>query len=127
MINFVPDVQKCERLLLRLYCNELSTDFQDPASPSVSYRTRHPPSNIHDVAFSSLTMFYLFHFKTMPEYNEIIKTPMDLSVVRTKLDVKQNPSYKRPDDFVADIRLIFKNCAKFHKVFSFCLFVTESF
>ncbi|XP_042563050.1 transcription intermediary factor 1-alpha isoform X2 [Clupea harengus] len=80
------DKRKCERLLLRLYCNELSTDFQDPASPS-----------------------------TMPEYNEIIKTPMDLSVVRTKLDVKQNPSYKRPDDFVADIRLIFKNCAKFHK------------
>lgn len=80
------DKRKCERLLLRLYCNELSTDFQEPVSPS-----------------------------TMPEYNEIIKSPMDLSVVRSKLELKQSPSYKRPDDFVADIRLIFKNCAKFHK------------
>ncbi|KAL2102273.1 hypothetical protein ACEWY4_001441 [Coilia grayii] len=80
------DKRKCERLLLRLYCNELSTDFQEPVSPS-----------------------------TMPEYNEIIKSPMDLSVIRRKLQLKQSPFYKRPDDFVADIRLIFQNCAKFHK------------
>ncbi|XP_063072968.1 transcription intermediary factor 1-alpha isoform X2 [Engraulis encrasicolus] len=80
------DKRKCERLLLRLFCNELSTDFQEPVSPS-----------------------------TMPEYSAIIKTPMDLSVVRRKLQLKQSPSYKKPDDFVADIRLMFKNCAKFHK------------
>lgn len=77
------DRRKCERLLLRLYCNELSTDFQEPITPS-----------------------------SMPEYSEIIKTPMDLSVVRSKLEDSQ---YKSTEDFVADVRLIFKNCATFHK------------
>ncbi|XP_046728495.1 transcription intermediary factor 1-alpha isoform X2 [Silurus meridionalis] len=79
------DRRKCERLLLRIYCNELSTDFQEPVTPS-----------------------------SMPEYNEIIKTPMDLSKVRSKLEGKENISYST-EDFVADIRLIFKNCATFHK------------
>ncbi|KAI4887834.1 hypothetical protein NFI96_026523 [Prochilodus magdalenae] len=80
------DRRKCERLLLRIYCNELSTDFQEPVTPS-----------------------------TMPEYNEIIKTPMDLSKVRSKLECKQNPGYRSTEEFVADMRLIFKNCAIFHK------------
>ncbi|KAK1790530.1 hypothetical protein P4O66_014412 [Electrophorus voltai] len=85
--TFTPvDRRKCERLLLRIYCNELSTDFQDPVTPS-----------------------------SMPEYNEIIKTPMDLSKVRSKLEDKQSPGYKSTDCFVADMRLIFKNCATFHK------------
>ncbi|KAI5607919.1 tripartite motif containing 24 [Silurus asotus] len=64
---------------------ESSTDFQEPVTPS-----------------------------SMPEYNEIIKTPMDLSKVRSKLEGKENISYST-EDFVADIRLIFKNCATFHK------------
>ncbi|GAA6105806.1 transcription intermediary factor 1-alpha isoform X5 [Tachysurus ichikawai] len=86
-VTFTPeDRRKCERLLLRIYCNELSTDFQDPVTPS-----------------------------SMPEYNEIIKTPMDLSKVRSKLEVKESPSYRSTEDFVADMRLIFKNCATFHK------------
>uniref|UniRef100_A0A673GDI1 RING-type E3 ubiquitin transferase n=1 Tax=Sinocyclocheilus rhinocerous TaxID=307959 RepID=A0A673GDI1_9TELE len=81
---FTPvDRRKCERLLLRLYCNELSTDFQEPVTPS-----------------------------SMPEYSEIIKMPMDLSVIRSKLAVR---NYKSTEDFVEDVRLIFKNCATFHK------------
>ncbi|KTG31391.1 hypothetical protein cypCar_00030773 [Cyprinus carpio] len=81
---FTPvDRRKCERLLLRLYCNELSTDFQEPVTPT-----------------------------SMPEYSEIIKTPMDLSVIRSKLEVS---NYKSTEDFVEDVRLIFKNCATFHK------------
>ncbi|XP_016111800.1 transcription intermediary factor 1-alpha-like [Sinocyclocheilus grahami] len=81
---FAPvDKRKCERLLLRLYCNELSTDFQEPITPS-----------------------------SMPEYSEIIKTPMDLSVIRSKL---KDSNYKSTEDFVEDVRLIFKNCATFHK------------
>ncbi|XP_059367521.1 transcription intermediary factor 1-alpha-like isoform X2 [Carassius carassius] len=81
---FTPvDKRKCERLLLRLYSNELSTDFQEPVTPS-----------------------------SMPEYSEIIKTPMDLSVIRSKLE---DSNYKSTEDFVEDVRLIFKNCATFHK------------
>ncbi len=38
---FVVFMQKCERLLLRLYCNELSTDFQEPVTPSVRSSISH--------------------------------------------------------------------------------------
>ncbi|XP_062852518.1 transcription intermediary factor 1-alpha isoform X2 [Trichomycterus rosablanca] len=80
------DRRKCERMLLRIYCNELSTDFQEPITPL-----------------------------TMPEYSEIIKTPMDLSIVKSKLEGRGSASYRSTKDFVVDIRLIFKNCATFHK------------
>lgn len=35
------DPQRCERLLLRLFCNDFSTDFQQAASPSVSICTQY--------------------------------------------------------------------------------------
>uniref|UniRef100_A0A3Q3LH69 RING-type E3 ubiquitin transferase n=1 Tax=Mastacembelus armatus TaxID=205130 RepID=A0A3Q3LH69_9TELE len=84
------DRRRCERLLLRLFCNDFSTDFQQPASPS----TRR--------------------------YKELIKTPMDLSIVRRKLESKSKDGecYTSPEDFVADIRLIFYNCAKYYKATS---------
>ncbi|MFT7817003.1 transcription intermediary factor 1-alpha-like [Arapaima gigas] len=85
--GFLPvDKRKCERLLLRLYCNELSADFQEPVSPAM-----------------------------VPEYYEVIKTPMDLSIVRNKLEAKESPQYKSPDEFVGDVRLIFRNCAQFNE------------
>ena len=51
-------------------------------------------------------------------YKELIKTPMDLSIVKGKLDVKSNSvvHYVNPEEFVADIRLIFLNCTKYYKV-----------
>lgn len=41
---------------------------------------------------------------------------MDLSIVRKKLESKGCDSYSSPESFVADIRLIFSNCAKYYKV-----------
>ncbi|KAI3366849.1 hypothetical protein L3Q82_009497 [Scortum barcoo] len=90
--GFPPvDRRKCERLLLRLFCNDFSTDFQQPASPSETRR-----------------------------YKELIKTPMDLSIVKRKLESKSKDgeSYRNPEQFVADIRLIFFNCAKYYKATS---------
>lgn len=90
--GFPPvDSRKCERLLLRLFCNDFSTDFQQPASPSETRR-----------------------------YKELIKTPMDLSIVKRKLESKSkdSESYRNPEQFVADIRLIFFNCAKYYKATS---------
>ncbi|XP_023257832.1 transcription intermediary factor 1-alpha-like isoform X1 [Seriola lalandi dorsalis] len=87
--GFPPvDRRRCERLLLRLFCNDFSTDFQQPASPSETRR-----------------------------YKELIKTPMDLSIVKRKLESKskEGECYRRPEEFVADIRLIFFNCAKYYK------------
>ncbi|XP_033987349.1 transcription intermediary factor 1-alpha isoform X1 [Trematomus bernacchii] len=80
--------RRCERLLLRLFCNDFSTDFQQPATPSETRR-----------------------------YKELIKTPMDLSIVKKKLESKAQggEGYSGPDGFVADVRLIFLNCAKYYK------------
>ncbi|XP_017280309.1 transcription intermediary factor 1-alpha isoform X2 [Kryptolebias marmoratus] len=89
--KFPPvDRRKCERLLLRLFCNDFSTDFQQPASP---WETRR--------------------------YKELIKTPMDLSIVKRKLESQTEVErYVGPEGFVADVRLIFFNCAKYYKTTS---------
>ncbi|NXT06942.1 TIF1A factor, partial [Prunella fulvescens] len=78
------DRRKCERLLLYLYCHEMSPAFQDPVPP------------------------------TVPDYYRIIKKPMDLSTIKKRLEVT-NSFYTKPEDFVADFRLIFQNCAEFNE------------
>ncbi|XP_025939653.1 transcription intermediary factor 1-alpha isoform X1 [Apteryx rowi] len=78
------DRRKCERLLLYLYCHEMSLAFQDPVPP------------------------------TVPDYYKIIKKPMDLSTIKKRLQVT-NSFYTKPEDFVADFRLIFQNCAEFNE------------
>eukprot|EP00079_Xenopus_tropicalis_P033036 XP_017946807.1 PREDICTED: E3 ubiquitin-protein ligase TRIM33 isoform X5 [Xenopus tropicalis] len=80
------DQMKCERLLLYLYCHELSIEFQEPVPASI------------------------------PNYYKIIKKPMDLSTVKKKLQKKHSQHYQTPEDFVADVRLIFKNCERFNEV-----------
>ncbi|XP_040030511.2 transcription intermediary factor 1-alpha [Gasterosteus aculeatus] len=90
--RFLPHGRrKCERLLLRLFCNDFSTDFQQPAAPSETRR-----------------------------YKELIKNPMDLSIVKKKLESKspEGDGYSGPEECVADIRLIFFNCAKYYKATS---------
>ncbi|XP_039427563.1 transcription intermediary factor 1-alpha [Corvus cornix cornix] len=78
------DRRKCERLLLYLYCHEMSPAFQDPVPP------------------------------TVPDYYKIIKKPMGLSTIKERLEVT-NSFYTKPEDFVADFRLIFQNCAEFNE------------
>lgn len=41
---------------------------------------------------------------------------MDLSIVKRKLELKEGECYSSPEEFVADVRLIFFNCAKYYKV-----------
>ncbi|XP_029001314.2 LOW QUALITY PROTEIN: tripartite motif-containing protein 66 [Betta splendens] len=78
------DQRKCERLTLLILSNILSAPFHEPVSPLA----RH--------------------------YYQIIKRPMDLSVIRAKLRGRNAPSYNSPDEFVADVYLMFRNCAKFN-------------
>jgi len=40
---------------------------------------------------------------------------MDLSTIKKRLQVT-NSFYAKPEDFVADFRLIFQNCAEFNEV-----------
>ncbi|XP_056410345.1 tripartite motif-containing protein 66 isoform X2 [Hyla sarda] len=44
----------------------------------------------------------------------IIKRPMDLSIIRKKLQKRHIPHYSAPEELVSDIRLMFWNCAKFN-------------
>ncbi|XP_023678571.2 tripartite motif-containing protein 66-like [Paramormyrops kingsleyae] len=78
------DLRKCEKLTLSISCNILSAPFQEPVSPLA----RH--------------------------YYQIIKKPMDLSVIRAKLTRKSRQHYHTPEEFVADVLLMFRNCAKFN-------------
>lgn len=41
---------------------------------------------------------------------------MDLSIVKRKLEAQGDQSYGSPEEFVADMRLIFINCANYYKV-----------
>jgi len=50
--------------------------------------------------------------KQFPTYKKVIKTPMDINTIKTKLE-KNN--YKFRDEFVDDVRLIFTNCELFNE------------
>ncbi|XP_066504323.1 tripartite motif-containing protein 66 isoform X2 [Hoplias malabaricus] len=78
------DLRKCEKLALLIYTNILSAPFHEPVSPLA----RH--------------------------YYQIIKKPMDLSVIRSRLNKSSPSHYNSPSEFVADVLLMFKNCAKFN-------------
>ncbi|XP_049746455.1 tripartite motif-containing protein 66 isoform X2 [Elephas maximus indicus] len=78
------DQKKCEKLVLSLCCNSLSLPFHEPVSPLA----RH--------------------------YYQIIKRPMDLSIIRRKLQKKDPAHYTTPEELVSDVRLMFWNCAKFN-------------
>ncbi|KAI1077349.1 hypothetical protein F5B20DRAFT_572297 [Whalleya microplaca] len=45
------------------------------------------------------------------DYYEVIKEPMDLSTMETKLEADQ---YATPEEFIRDARLIFDNCRKYN-------------
>ena len=51
-------------------------------------------------------------------YKELIKTPMNLSIVKRRLESRSpgDTRYVAPDQFITDVRLIFSNCAKYYKV-----------
>lgn len=48
----------------------------------------------------------------LPHYPTIIKHPMDLGTIKTKLE---RGEYGSVDDFAYDVRLVFKNCLKFNQ------------
>ncbi|KLU88136.1 histone acetyltransferase GCN5 [Magnaporthiopsis poae ATCC 64411] len=45
------------------------------------------------------------------DYYDVIKEPMDLSTMETKLEMDQYPT---PEDFIRDAKLIFNNCRKYN-------------
>lgn len=47
----------------------------------------------------------------IPNYNEVVKEPMDLGTIQSKL---ANNQYENGDEFERDVRLVFKNCYAFN-------------
>ncbi|XP_049910129.1 tripartite motif-containing protein 66 [Epinephelus moara] len=78
------DQRKCEQLTLLILSNVLSAPFHEPVSPLA----RH--------------------------YYQIIKRPMDLSVIRARLNKRNTRHYNSSEQFVSDVYLMFHNCAKFN-------------
>jgi bromodomain adjacent to zinc finger domain protein 1A len=48
----------------------------------------------------------------VPDYKTIIKIPMDLQTIKTKLS---GHGYSSTEEFTADIRQIFFNCSEYNK------------
>ncbi|AWP07789.1 putative transcription intermediary factor 1-alpha-like [Scophthalmus maximus] len=78
------DQRRCEKLTLLLYCHLLSAPFHEPVSPLAR------------------------------NYYQIIKRPIDLSVIRRKLDKSKTLHYFSAEQFVDDVLLMLKNCATFN-------------
>ncbi|CAL8295281.1 unnamed protein product [Boreogadus saida] len=78
------DQRRCEKLTLLLLCHLLSAPFHEAVSPLAQ------------------------------NYYQIIRRPMDLSVVRRKLDESNTLHYFTPEQFVDDLLLMFRNCATFN-------------
>ncbi|GLD58990.1 transcription intermediary factor 1-alpha-like protein [Lates japonicus] len=81
--GFPPvDKRKCERLLLHLFCSDLSSNFQGPVSPSACANSK-----------------------------PTIKGTMNLSTVKKQLESRQSLCYQSTAEVVSDIRLILGNSA----------------
>ncbi|OAP55350.1 hypothetical protein AYL99_10323 [Fonsecaea erecta] len=78
------------------FCDEVLKELMNPKNWQANQYFTHP---VDPVALN------------IPTYFQIIKKPMDLSTVKTKL---QNNAYEKARDFEEDVRLIFKNCFKFN-------------
>ncbi|KAG8012344.1 Tripartite motif-containing protein 66 [Nibea albiflora] len=83
------DQRRCEKLTLLLYCHILSAPFHEPVSPLAR------------------------------NYYQIIKRPINLSVIRRKLDKSNTLHYFTAEQFVDDVLLMFKNCATFNYLETF--------
>uniref|UniRef100_A0A3Q3JKF4 RING-type E3 ubiquitin transferase n=1 Tax=Monopterus albus TaxID=43700 RepID=A0A3Q3JKF4_MONAL len=90
------DKRKCERLLLHLFCSKLSSDFQEPVSPSVTISHGFISTSTYGVCDNN--------------------RPMNLFTVKNRLEAEQRATYQSTAEFVSDIRLIFGNCALLSKV-----------
>ena len=63
----------------------------------------------------------IFFFTGLHDYHDIIKQPMDLGTVMSKMD---NRLYTSAAEFANDVRLIFANCIRYnpetHDVVAMC-------
>lgn len=75
---------------------------------------------LHEVGLNHVGHPLLFVHQ-VPNYYKIIKKPMDLKKVKKRLQLQSSQYYKSTQEFVSDMRLIIKNCAKYNEVSSMSL------
>ncbi|XP_052066973.1 transcription intermediary factor 1-alpha-like isoform X1 [Mytilus californianus] len=74
----------CERILLELFIHEKSTVFHEPVS------------------------------KAVPNYYKIITNPIDFSKIKVKIQRQNFNHYDSVEEFIADVKLVFQNCATYN-------------
>ena len=57
---------------------------------------------------------YPVNTKQFPTYKKVVKQPMDITTIKKKLESNKD-GYNCREDFVSDVRLIFKNCEIFNE------------
>ncbi|XP_052800130.1 E3 ubiquitin-protein ligase TRIM33-like isoform X2 [Mya arenaria] len=78
------EIRVCERILLELFCKEVSTVFHEPVS------------------------------KSIPNYYKIITHPMDFGTIKCKLRRGHFAHYNSIEEYIRDVKLVFRNCMKFN-------------
>ncbi|OXB69341.1 hypothetical protein ASZ78_015741 [Callipepla squamata] len=91
----------------------ICTFCRDLSKPEVEYDCDKPSHNPEKRKLED-TVGLAPIDRRVPDYYKIIKKPMDLSTIKKRLQVT-NSFYTKPEDFVADFRLIFQNCAEFNE------------
>ncbi|XP_063401080.1 E3 ubiquitin-protein ligase TRIM33-like isoform X2 [Mytilus trossulus] len=74
----------CERILLELFIHEKSTVFHEPVS------------------------------KAVPNYYKIITNPIDFLKIKVKVQRQNFNHYDSVEEFIADVKLVFQNCATYN-------------
>ncbi|CAM9630898.1 unnamed protein product [Lampetra planeri] len=103
---------------------EGSSPFQSPAqSPSPSKKARNKEASLDLTPCRTIMSELESHHdawpfllpvnsKMVPGYRTVIRRPMDFSTMRNKLE---SGHYATREAFMADVRLVFKNCERFNE------------
>ena len=79
------------------------------------------------VAQQILIYTFAVDVNQIPNYYKIIVTPMDLGTIRSQLSKTHFNHYQTIEEFVADVQLVFTNCATFNPVsYSYYVFNCRS-
>ncbi|TUY89845.1 Tripartite motif-containing protein 66 [Bagarius yarrelli] len=95
---------------------EVEYDCEDSRLPPHATPTALTPCDLRKC--EKLTLLIYSNILSAPFHEPvsplIIKRPMDLSVIRSRLNRRSSTHYSSVTEFVADVLLMFKNCAKFN-------------
>ena len=109
----------------------LDSNFRSPRTPKPNSRWTQPTATQgvsvalkpfvtvldrmmkhRDAAAFVLPVEQLWSMEMLPGYHDVVKQPMDLSTIKTKLN--EGMYGENPEAFAADVRLVWKNCMTYN-------------